>query len=407
MKILHIAAHLGGGVGKAHAEVTACDRSDIRRHFALLEEPRDRRFAHAIVAAGATADVVADMAELARRAADADIVQVEWWNHPRLYAALCAAGLPAARFIFWSHISGLFAPFLPEGLTDAGSAFIATSPCSLPEGETLRRRAIGSGFGFALPQDRTPAVARNPRAVGYLGTVDFAKMHSRIFDAIDAASPRAGAFAVTFHGGVAPDGPVPLAQAAMRHPGRVQLAGHTPDPRAALERLGIFFYLLDPRHYGTAENALVEAMSLGVVPIVLANPCEQAIVEHGITGFVEPDIEAAARRLAWALDHPEALPPIGSAAMQAMAETRTAQRSATAFASLYDAVLADRPEVIDFAALLGASPAEWFLSTQGARRSAWPELAAAKPWARGGGESKGSLAHFRACFPEDPGLATL
>ncbi len=78
MRILHIAAHLGGGVGKAHAEIVACDRSDIHRHFALLEEPRDRRFADAILAAGATVEVVPDPAALARLTADADIVQIEW-----------------------------------------------------------------------------------------------------------------------------------------------------------------------------------------------------------------------------------------------------------------------------------------------------------------------------------------
>ncbi len=170
---------------------------------------------------------------------------------------------------------------------------------------------------------------------------------------------------------------------------------------------GIFLYLLDPHHYGTAENALVEAMSLGVVPIVLANPCEQAIVTHGVTGFVEPDIEAAARRLAWALDHPHALGPLGQAAMQVMATTHRPQRSADAFAALYDDVLADAPRIIDFAALLGAGPKDWFLSTQTARRADWPALVAARPWTAGGAESKGSLAHFRGAFPDDADLARL
>lgn len=407
MKILHIAAHLGGGVGKAHAEITACDRGDIRRHFALLEEPRDRRFADAIIAAGATIEIISEPARLAVLAADADIVQVEWWNHPRLYAALCVAGLPPARIVIWCHISGLFAPFLPAGLKAVGNAFVATSSCSLPEGETPRCKAIGSGFGFAVAQDAEPAVQRNPRAVGYLGTVDFAKMHPGIFDAIDAAAPVSGAFSVTFHGGFTPDNAVAGAAAAMRNPDRVRLAGHAADPRAALEGLGIFLYLLDPCHYGTAENALVEAMSLGIVPIVLDNPCERAIVEHGVTGFVEPDIAAAARRLAWALDHPDALSATGHAAMQAMDRTRRPAHSAEAFARLYDRVLSEAPGLVDFPALLGSGPVEWFLSTQTPHRDGWPTLLATMPWASTSTESKGSLSHFRGVFPDDPDLARL
>ena len=54
---------------------------------------------------------------------------------------------------------------------------------------------------------------------------------------------------------------------AMRHPGRVHFAGHIADPASALSGADIFFYPLQADHYGTAENALVEAMSLGVVPV--------------------------------------------------------------------------------------------------------------------------------------------
>ena len=53
----------------------------------------------------------------------------------------------------------------------------------------------------------------------------------------------------------------------------------------------IFFYPLQPDHYGTAENALVEAMSLGLMPVVLDNPAEMAIVRDGETGFVARSIE--------------------------------------------------------------------------------------------------------------------
>jgi glycosyltransferase involved in cell wall biosynthesis len=44
--------------------------------------------------------------------------------------------------------------------------------------------------------------------------------------------------------------------------------------------------LLNPYHYGTAENILLEAISAGVVPIVLNNPAEMALVEDRKNGFI-------------------------------------------------------------------------------------------------------------------------
>ena len=67
--------------------------------------------------------------------------------------------------------------------------------------------------------------------------------------------------------------------------------GPTSDPKAALADADIFFYPLQRDHYGTAENALVEAMSLGLAALVLDNPAEKAIVHDGKTGFVASSIE--------------------------------------------------------------------------------------------------------------------
>jgi hypothetical protein len=56
-------------------------------------------------------------------------------------------------------------------------------------------------------------------------------------------------------------------------------------PAESLRHFGIFLYLLDSAHYGTAENALIEAMALGLVPIVWSNPVEKSIVQNGVNGF--------------------------------------------------------------------------------------------------------------------------
>ncbi len=98
MKILHVAAHLGGGVGKAHAALAEARRetgSQERHRFLLLEHPQDSRFAERIAAAGCEVVVSPPPDETARLVAEADILQIEWWGHPRLYEVLARTALPA------------------------------------------------------------------------------------------------------------------------------------------------------------------------------------------------------------------------------------------------------------------------------------------------------------------------
>lgn len=53
---------------------------------------------------------------------------------------------------------------------------------------------------------------------------------------------------------------------------------------------------------------------------------------------------------------------------------------------------------IDYARLLGATPADWFMSTQDRSSTDSGAMGAAR---------KGSLAHFLHCFPEDASLTAL
>ena len=410
MKILHITPHLGGGVGKAHAAIQGATGSSVERAYYLLEEPRDRRYADLVEQAGGRLHHASQGVSLADLIADADIVQVEWWNHPRLYHLLAASDLPPMRSLFWAHVSGLFAPYIPTGLFAAAGRFVFTSPCSLqaPEIEALpdavraRLGVVGSGFGF---EDEPAADATQgggtSAAVAYLGTVDFVKMHPAFFDIIDAVDNPD--IRVSVWGGLDPEGEPAARARAMRHPERVRLEGQTADPRAALQAAGIFLYPLREDHYGTAENALIEAMSLGLVPVVLANPAEKAIVTDGVNGVVAADPADMAARLGRLLAEPEERARLSGAAKATARERYQPLRSADLLEEHCRALMAEPKMKTDFASLLGAGPADWFLSTQQRDGSGGQ----ARMFASGGALSKGSIDHFLATFPDDPGLLAL
>jgi glycosyltransferase involved in cell wall biosynthesis len=407
MKILHVTPHLGGGVGKAHAAVSAVLPDVVEQTFVLLEAPLDRRFIDKIEAAGARVTLAESLDQVASLAHEADIVQFEFWNHPRMFECLARAKFPAIRSVFWSHVSGLSRPLIPSALIEEASRFVFTTEASLsvPSVAAFSRRAhkkvavINSGFGFANASPRTSHRCRP--GVVYVGTVDFAKMHPGFFDAIDALT--ADDVQVTVWGDFDPSGAAAARAKTMRHPRRVTLMGQASDSSAALANADIFFYPLQRDHYGTAENALVEAMSLGLTPLVLNNPPEMAIVRDAETGFVAQSIEELGSLLEMLLLLPDVREKISRNAMRYVAENRSPAQSAQDFMVLWLGMLSEPARFCNFRDAIGGSPAEWFLSTQCPPGTTWMPSAsehATRP-------SKGTLTHFETAFAGDESFSRL
>jgi glycosyltransferase involved in cell wall biosynthesis len=407
MKILHVTPHLGGGVGKAHAAICAALPKRIEQTFVLLEAARDRRYADMIEAAGADVITARNLDQVADLAGTADIVQFEFWNHPRLFACLARTAFPAMRSVFWSHISGLSRPVIQPGLIEQAGHFVFTTEASraipllatLPQAARSNIAVINSGFGFAQARLRKPQgdISR----IAYLGTVDFVKMHPGFFDAID----RLDGFdiRVSVWGRVDPAAEVVARARAMRHPERIQFRGHTDDPAAALAAADIFFYPLQADHYGTAENALVEAMSLGLTPVVMNNPAETAIVRHRETGLIARSVEECTAYLQTLLASPQLRGEMASNAARHIAKTRTPARSAQQFVALWRGMLGKPKKTSNFRSVVGENPADWFLATQCLPGETWRPTAHARPET----PSKGMLAHFETAFPQDPSLSQL
>jgi glycosyltransferase involved in cell wall biosynthesis len=311
------------------------------------------------------------------------------------------------RSVFWSHISGLASPFIPPGLITQAGRFVFTTEASLSlpavaalDGPARRKvAAINSGFGFTGLPRRRPTPGKPP-SIAYLGTVDFAKMHPGFFDVIDGL---VGDDIRVDVWGADPSGAVAVRARAMRHPQRVTLRGETADPAAALADADIFFYPLQPGHYGTAENALVEAMSLGLTPVVLDNPAERCIVRDSETGFIAHSVDECVSLLQMLLLLPELRDRISANAVRAVAEARAPAQSARDFMILWLGLMAEPARHCDFRGAIGDSAADWFLATQCAPGAAW--RASGAPVAEIA--AKGTLAHFENVFAGDNSLARL
>lgn len=415
-RVLHLTAHLGGGVGKALSGLVAgASRSGsaFGHTVVTLEEPEKPHFAELIRRGGGSVVVKPTPAELDTLIRDADVVQLEWWHHPATLKALCSRPLPPMRLLVWCHTSGLNNPVVPRGLLCAAQQFLFTSPCSfgapevagLPAEVRERLGVISSCGGFdLLAEPRRPAT--EALSVGYLGTLGFAKLHPRYVEFL-AAVPDPS-FRVRLVGDLTNRDLLAGQCEAAGREGMLDFRGYRDDVAAELAGINVLAYLLNPEHYGTAENALLEAMACGVVPVVLDNPAELEIVENGRTGLVVKDPAEFAAAVDWLSRNPAERAAMGMRASRAVRERFAPELLFPAWEGRYRATMELAKTEISFTGIFGCEPSQWFLACQQDRELfvsgrepdresyAFPGLFEA---------TKGSVFHFAREFPGDATLA--
>lgn len=386
--------------------------AEVKHVITTLEMQEKPQFVEIVRQHGGEITVCPSPELLGDLVAAADIVQLEWWNHPATLRALCTVTLPPLRLLVWSHVSGLYNPVLPVGLIEVADRFIFTSPCSYGANAVLtlkpeQRKKLdvvssSGGFtGFPFPQE----TGGSPLVAGYIGTLNFAKLHPDFVGFLSAVNePR---FTVRMIGDVTNRDILERQCAEAGRPGMLDFRGYTSDVVSELSSVNVLVYLLNPRHYGTTENALIEAMAMGIVPVVLDNPAERNIVTDRVTGLVvrtPEEFAGAVRRLS---ENPAERHAMGLRAAASVRDRFTAGRMESALRAHYKELLSVPKKTIDFSNIFGSDPADWFLSCQG-----HPEMFTANSKVTDETyrfsrydlleQTKGSVFHFQRCFPGNP-----
>jgi len=306
-KILHITTHLGGGIGSVVLNyLTKTAKGVDFAHAVVCLGYVDDRATSALKEAGIpfTEHMSAHHQEILAQIENSDIVLIHWWNHPLLSDFLMREELPPSRVIIWSHVAGATAPNnLTDKILKYPDLFVFTTPLShmtkdVERLDTKRKKCLRDIWSTGTV-DRIKSLKPTKHSgfnIGYVGTVDFAKMHPDFLKMSSRANIPNVKFIV-----IGPPNGAQMAKEAERLGigAKFNFTGPLPEKEAwrHLASCDVFGYPLVPSHYGTCDLALQEAMTAGVVPVVLANPMESYMVQDRVTGIVAKDTDEYVKAL--------------------------------------------------------------------------------------------------------------
>ncbi len=378
IKILHILPHAGGGVGAVLRAVLTADSDKECRYthsVASLE------YLNEITRKHCNRHGIDWIDEISRKRCKnlsdilkcADIVIIHWWNHP-LLMNLLFEGLPSTRLIMWSHVNGYFPPqsFFPELFEFADRFVFATeisieapSVNKLSDHIKTKLRIIRSCSG--IPSGSNIISAKStPFKVGYIGTVEPIKMHAGFLTMCANASIPEPCLVV---GGPAQEN-LRVQAKAMNLDHCFNILDPVKDPKPIFKKLHAFAYPLNPKHFGTGEQVLIEAMAFGAVPVVLNNPPEKAVVRHGKTGLVAESMADFSEALHMLKNNPAERDRLAAGAHSFVMDSCGIEHTIKAFHELFDEMICfpKQPHVLKLPSIDGlqqGSASHLFLASLG------------------------------------------
>lgn len=375
MNILHITAHLGAGIGKAISGITQNKNnpSSIENRILLLEKPLKTNYVE--VCNKNEIPVIMYQKEDFHSHLDwADIVVVSWWHHPSM--AYLLANFPAipCRLILWSHINGCSYPYFLPQLSKVADYLFFTTPYSLKNPlwteeeriQVIQNSSVIYGMGDFqaknLPYKQHYTV-HSSFTIGYAGTLNYSKLHPQFpmycMEVIKKIEN------VKFV--MAGDPSDALLQDIKKYglEKYIIFTGYVNNLSQVFLDFDVFAYPLNPDHFGTTENVLLEAMAAALPIVVLKHGPEEHIITNEMTGFLADSPSSYATVLEKLYLSENLRQTMGIQARSTAIHQFDSKINKENFYQLCKKVLGFPKRIHDFSSVFGQTPWDWFCSCTG------------------------------------------
>ena len=278
-----------------------------------------------------------------------DIVHINWWNNGQLQRLL-RSELPKMRSLVWYHVAGDNSPQL---ITPSIAGFpdinIATNPYTHEENPVFQElRANGRADRVRMildPADlarvkHVKPVAHQGFNVGYIGTVDFYKMHPQFIEMSSSVDIPGVQFLVC--GGGIEDQLREKAR-ALGTEGRFQFLGYVKDICPVISQLDVYGYPLCEMTYASGELNLQEVMACGVPPVVFPYGGVKRIIKDRFNGLIVHTEDEYREALEFLYHNPVFRKELGQNARETALREYGAENAANTLNNIYSELLS-RPK---------------------------------------------------------------
>lgn len=364
--VLHVTAHMGGGVGKILSSLATYENNQYIHKIVLLEKPQKSNFYDICIKNNIDIYVCEDIDTIFNMMDEVDIVQIEWWHHPKMAELLSKFNGKKCRLVIWSHISGCNYPFLPFEFVKR-VPFMFTSKYSLENPMwTDGQRDYAKNNCFVV--NSAGVVKTNKRRkeedgffnIGYVGTLNYSKLNPNFVEyckSVDIPNVR---FIIVGDKTNEEDIKQKARDAGIEE--KFEFVGYIDDVEEQLKRFDVFGYILNPFHFGTTENALLEAMGVGICPICLNQNAEKYIIDNERNGILVNSIRKYGEVIKYLYDNVNEREKLGDNARSYIKDNFSISRTVLKIEMLYNDIIKTERKEYFFFDIFGQNPYEWFLS---------------------------------------------
>lgn len=418
--VLHITGYMGdAGIGKAISGVVLNDKVNLHT-ILCLEKSMKRHEIESCITQGICVLENPDTNVIEEQLEQCDVAIIHWWHYPPMTKFLAEFPKISCRVILWSHVSGCNYPFLSVGFLQKFDYIFLTSPYAYdnPIWNVHEREAIkkNSRIVYGLSDIQVPKqkvdyeLKEELFNILYVGTFTESKLYPKyatICKNIIGEIPNVKFVML---------GDDTRAKWLKEELCRLEIdeyfrwVGFVDNVYSYLHDADLFLYPLNPFHFGTTENVILEAMAVGL-PIVLFNQAaEKYIVRDEIDGILADNEEEIVSSVIKLYKDKKLRKQLGNNAKEAFVNYFSIEKNMFAFQEGIEACMGRNRTEKNFDDCIGSTAHEWFLSAmlpahrelfEGLEKIKEEELERVKLPAIFREKTKSSVHHFLQYFEDE------